>query len=130
LSIAEIIKKVPFEIGVLQAIGIAMNSVYGTLSKEQHALAQVRHELIIKTPELFMKHITKLAGGIQFIAIAIAERKCLPVDNLAVRTTAGAIFGISVSVLTSAVKTQELSLDVYLRGITARLNQLEEGLVL
>jgi AcrR family transcriptional regulator len=130
LSIAETIKAMSTDIGTLQAIRTAMISVYGTLSNEQHALAQVRHEIIIKTPDLCMRHIAKLAGGIQFIAAVIADRMSLPSDHLAVRTTAGAIFGVSISALTSVIETQEWSLDVYLQRIVDGLTQLEDGLTL
>jgi AcrR family transcriptional regulator len=48
LSLADSIKTVPKNIGILQAIHVSMNSIYGALPKEQHDLAQVRHELIGK----------------------------------------------------------------------------------
>ena len=114
----------------LQAIRAASQSVYGGLSPEQRTLVHIRHELLVKVPELRMRLIARLAEDVPLIADALAERTGHPKDDLAVRTTAGAILGVSIAALAAVVEAQELDLDAYLQRIDEGLAQLEKGLTL
>jgi AcrR family transcriptional regulator len=128
--LAATIQTAPQEMSTLQAIRVASKSVYGGLSPEQRALVQIRHELLVKVPELRMRLIAKLAEDVPSIADALAKRTGSPMDDLAVRTTSGAIIGVSIAALATVVEAQELDLDTYLQRIDEGLAQLEKGLVL
>lgn len=128
--LATAIKNAPQEMSTLLAIRAASQSVYSGLSPEQRALVQIRHELLVKVPELRMRLIANLAEEVPLIAEALAERTGRSIYDLAVRTTAGAIVGISIEALTTIVEEQELDLGFYLQRIDEGLAQLEKGLVL
>jgi len=74
--------------------------------------------------------LTFNANQHKLITEALAERTGRPKDDLAVRTTAGAILGVSIAALAAVVEAQELDLDTYLRRIDEGLAQLEKGLAL
>jgi AcrR family transcriptional regulator len=86
-------KEQPLNVSFVEALRRAMHSVYDRFSDEEAEREAERQRLVLGEPELRLRSISMLAGSIDFISVAIAERVGRPADDRDVRTFAGAIMG-------------------------------------
>jgi AcrR family transcriptional regulator len=124
--LASAIMTSPKTVGAIQAIRDAVIETYGKLSPVQRSLAQVRHELIMKEPELRMRYLARTMEEMTIIERAIADRSGSRTDELAIQTMAGAIIGVSISILFGAIRSREFRLSAYLTSLDKGLMQLEK----
>jgi AcrR family transcriptional regulator len=124
--LASAIMTSPKTVGAIQAIRDAVIETYGKLSPVQRSLAQVRHELIMKEPELRMRYLARTMEEMTIIERAIADRSGSRTDELAIQTMAGAIIGVSISILFGAIRSREFRLSAYLTSLDKGLAQLEK----
>lgn len=87
----------PEGISALEAVRRAAQSVFKELSEE---LAQTveRNQLIRTVPELRARMLDEFAQTVHLFAVAVAERYGRGPEELAVRTFAGAIVGVILSI--------------------------------
>jgi AcrR family transcriptional regulator len=124
--LASAIMTSPKTVGAIQAIRDAVIETYGKLSPVQRSLAQVRHELIMKEPELRMRYLARTMEEMTIIERAIADRSGSRTDDMAIQTMAGAIIGVSISILFGAIRSREFRLSAYLTSLDKGLMQLEK----
>ncbi len=88
----------PPELGIIAAMRAATRQAMASYSEAE--LAQVRETsaLTVTVPEVRARAIDEFARTIQVIAAAVAKRAGRPADDLAVRTVAGAVIGVIMSV--------------------------------
>jgi len=124
--LASAIMTSPKTVGAIQAIRDAVIETYGKLSPVQRSLAQVRHELIMKEPELRMRYLARTMEEMTIIERAIADRSGSRTDDMAIQTMAGAIIGVSISILFGTIRSREFRLSAYLTSLDKGLMQLEK----
>jgi AcrR family transcriptional regulator len=124
--LASAIMASPKTVGAIQAIRDAVIETYGKLSPVQRSLAQVRHELIMKEPELRMRYLARTMEEMTIIERAIADRSGSRTGDMAIQTMAGAIIGVSISILFGAIRSREFRLSAYLTSLDKGLMQLEK----
>lgn len=124
--LASAIMTSPKTVGAIQAIRDAVIETYGKLSPVQRSLAQVRHELIMKEPELRMRYLARTMEEMTIIERAIADRSGSRTDDMAIQIMAGAIIGVSISILFGAIRSREFRLSAYLTSLDKGLMQLEK----
>lgn len=120
------IKASPKTVNAIQAIRDAIRETYGKLSPAQKSLAQIRHELIMKDPGLRMGYLARTMGDMAIVERAIADSWDSPAENVAIKTLAGAIVGVSFSILFSAIRSGEFRFSAYLASLDKGLMQLEK----
>ena len=77
----------------VEAMRRAMHAVYDGFTDEEAEREAERQSLVLREPELRMRAVSMLADAIGFLAAMIAERVGRPVDDVDVRTYAGAVMG-------------------------------------
>jgi AcrR family transcriptional regulator len=117
----------PADLPPIQATRQAIRAVYAGLSPEEMAQERERHELISSTPELRPRMLDTLTEGIELLAQALAKRNGLDSEDLAVRTFAGALMGVSLSAMFAAGQTPGKD---FMTLYDASLQLLEDGLPL
>lgn len=117
----------PADLPPIQATRQAIRAVYAGLSAEELARERERHELISSTPELRPRALDTLIEGIELLAQALAHRHGLDPEDLAVRTFAGALVGVSLSSMFAAARTPDTD---FMTLYDKSLQLLEDGLPL
>ena len=117
----------PRELNPIQAMRQAFRAVFATLSAEELARQQERKALLFAVPELRAAWLGELANTVQLIAALIAERVGRPADDFAVRNLAGAVLGVAMAAMLSAVEDPKKEL---FELIDPALAHLEAGLPL
>jgi len=117
----------PAELTPIQAVRGAMREVFAALPAEMWQQERERHMLIQQVPELRARTMDALAGGIQLLAVAVAERVGRSPDDFAVRAFAGAVVGVAFAAMFAAA--DDPSAD-YLELLDRAMGQLEAGLPL
>ncbi|HEX6527079.1 MAG TPA: TetR family transcriptional regulator [Streptosporangiaceae bacterium] len=94
----EAFERQPPELGIIAAMRAATREAIASYSDAD--LAQIRETsaLTVTVPEVRARAIDEFARTIQVIAAAVAKRAGRPADDLAVRTVAGAVIGVMMSV--------------------------------
>lgn len=92
----------PAELSPLQALRASFLEVFEKLSEEDWDVQRERFELEISVPEVRAAMAEQILDMIRTIAELAAERVGRPSDDLSVRTWAGAVIGVAMSVLLSA----------------------------
>ena len=117
----------PANLGPIQALRAAFHNVFDSLSAEDRAVQEERAKLIFATQELRARMLDDLTTAMQQITKIIAARSGRRADDLAVRTYAGVIIGVTISAwLTSA---DEPLGDLFTQ-LDAALAYLENGMPL
>jgi AcrR family transcriptional regulator len=117
----------PAELTPIQAVRGAMREVYAALAPEMWEQERERHMLVQQVPELRARSMDALAGGIQLLAVAVAQRVGRRPDDFAVRAFAGAVVGVAFAAMFAAA--EDPSAD-YLELLDRAMGQLEAGLPL
>jgi AcrR family transcriptional regulator len=117
----------PPELGPIQAMRGAIHDVLANAPAELLRLQDERTRLILTVPELRMRLLDQFAEGIDLIAKLLAERAGRRSDDFEVRTLAGAMIGVMLTVFfTDTTGT----LPEYLKAMDAGLAFLEAGMPL
>lgn len=124
----ELFREQPAELTTLQAIRATLREGFRMMTAEQFAIQQQRHELFANTPELRSRMLEQYYDAIQLLVGMVAERTGREPDDLVVRTWAGAVVGIVMSVEDRLGRTARIS--EYIDEIDQALAQLEAGLPL
>jgi AcrR family transcriptional regulator len=98
VRLIEAFERQPPELNPIAAIRAASREAMASYSEAD--LAQIRETtaLTMTVPEVRARAIDEFARTIQIIAAAVAKRAGRPADDLAVRTIAGAVIGVIMSV--------------------------------
>lgn len=87
----------PADLGPIQALRAAFRKVFARLPAEERAVQQERAGLIFTTAELRARMLDDLSTTMQQIAEIIAARVGRSANDLAVRTYAGVIIGVTIA---------------------------------
>jgi AcrR family transcriptional regulator len=88
----------PPELSPIQAFRNAVRQVLGAVSPAEKEQEQLRFDLLRTVPELRTAMLEQYVVGVVDLAELIAERVGKPADDFAVRTLAGAVMGVALSV--------------------------------
>ncbi|GKU77683.1 TetR family transcriptional regulator [Paenibacillus sp. L3-i20] len=89
----------PSDLSAIQAVRSAMIASLTKFSKLEFATLRERNQLIMAVPELRAATMNNLTDTMQLFAEMLANRVGRSKDDLAVQTFAGALIGISMSVM-------------------------------
>ncbi|WP_178381872.1 TetR family transcriptional regulator [Paenibacillus sp. P32E] len=117
----------PSNLSPLQAIRNAMLSGIKDMSTDELTTVRERNELIMKVPELRAASLNNMTQMMQLIMELIAKRVGRNPEDLAVRTFAGAIIGVNISVMLYYAENPDADFATLL---DEALSKLEEGLPL
>ncbi len=92
------LERQPAGLGPLTAIRAATQEVFASYSEADLDLIQENTALTVSVPEVRARALDEFARTIGVISEALAKRAGRPADDLAVRTTAGAIIGVIMSI--------------------------------
>lgn len=133
--VIEAFKVQPAELSPLRAIRIAIRSVFYSFNTEELANLQERTKLMRKVPELRARMLNKLTQNLEVLAKMASERIGRTADDLAVRTFAGAVIGVIISVFftdegdVKVIDEEDVKENLF-KNIDVALAQLEAGLPL
>lgn len=126
--IMEAFREQPAELSVIQALRVAMKTVFEGVPPKRFALEMRRFRLARTIPELKTSILDEMTRNIEMLAVMIAERTGGDPDDLAVRNLAGAIVGVGMAALLQAHKRPK-EIDSIV-SFDAVLAQLDSGLSL
>ena len=92
-------RRQPKELSPLQALHQAFREVFDQLSVLEVADQMDRMQLSFSVPELRSAILDQLAGAMHLLVEVLAERTGRASDDVGVRTLAGAVLGVAISVL-------------------------------
>jgi AcrR family transcriptional regulator len=117
----------PAEIGPIHALRIAFRTVFDGLSTSDASDQRERIHLILSVPELRAAMMDQFASAMRLLAEVLAERTGRGVDDMTVRTLAGAVVGAAMSVM--LVMADDPKADLALM-LDEAMGHLEGGLEL
>lgn len=117
----------PAERSALEAIRGAMRELRTAMNESEWQAERARHALIMSVPELRGRMMDETVRSVRIFSTAIAARAGRSPDDIAVRTLAGAIFGVALSTMLDIRGEPE---EDFLALLDAGLAQLERGLEL
>ncbi len=94
----EALERQPTSLGPLGAVRAALREVFTSYTQADLDLLGETTALTMAVPEIRARAMNEFARSISAIGEALAKRAGRPTDDLAVRTTAGAIIGVVMSV--------------------------------
>ena len=94
----EALERQPAGLGPVTAVRAASREVFASYSEADLDLIQQNAALTVSVPEVRARALDEFARTIAVISEALAKRAGRPADDLAVRTTAGAIIGVIMSI--------------------------------
>jgi AcrR family transcriptional regulator len=117
----------PADVPPVRALRTAFAEVFGALTPDQQAEQRERIALILAVPALRGSMLGQIAGAMNLLAEAIAERSGRPADDFAVRTIAGALAGVMLAVLAAMADDPQAEPAAL---IDQAIAQIEPGLAL
>lgn len=117
----------PPELSPVQALRAAMHDVFSQLPSEEMQELRERFDLILAVPELRSRLLDEFSRTIQMAAEMLAGRVGRPADDFALRIFAGALTGVVIAAMLTAIG--DPSADIFAL-FDAALAQLEAGLPL
>lgn len=117
----------PPELNPVEALRRAMRTVFGGLPAEEMRDLRERFDLIRAVPELRARMLDELARSIQLVAEMVAERLERPANDFAIRTFAGALVGVAMAAMLTAI--EDPSAD-FLALLDASMEHFAAGLPL
>ena len=96
--LVEALERQPAGLGPLTAVRAATREVFASYGAADLDLVRENMTLTLTVPEVRARALDELARSIEVISEALAKRAGRPADDLAVRTTAGAIIGVIMSI--------------------------------
>lgn len=119
----------PAELPLVAAVRAAIREAIDAFTPQEWAEFREMSALAHSVPELRARSLNELARTIDAMAEAMARRTGRPADDLTVRTCAGAVFGVMLSVLTPTLSDGELDEHLF-RRLDESLALLAAGLPL
>jgi AcrR family transcriptional regulator len=89
----------PASLTPIQALRAAFHEAFGQLTHGEIAEQTARMQLVLAVPELRAAMLDQFGQAMSLLASVLAERTGRPVDDMAVRTLAGAVVGVAMAVL-------------------------------
>ena len=94
----EALDRQPARLGPLSAVRAAAREVFASYTQADLDLLQETTVLTMTVPEVRARAMDEFARTISVVGEALAKRAGRPADDMAVRTTAGAIVGVMMSI--------------------------------
>ena len=128
----EALERQPADLGPLSAVRAATQEVFSSYTQADLDLLGETTALTMNVPEVRARAMDEFARTITVVAGALAKRAGRPADDLAVRTTAGAIIGVIMSVTMpwEGWSSDRRTLEDMFERIDQALALLEAGLPL
>lgn len=117
----------PADLTPLQAVRSAIRMVMSDISQEELSAMRERSHLIMTIPELRGAMLNGFIGTLQMFAEIVGKRVGRSPDDLGVRTLAGAIIGVNISIMLYYV--DDPNADI-ISLLDEALGKLEAGLSL
>ena len=117
----------PTDLNPLQALRNAMKSAMDQMSDDEFTTMNERNQLIMTVPALRAASLNNLAQTMEMLAKIISERMGNKQDDLAIRTLAGAVMGVNMSVMLYYAEHPEAD---FVKLLDESLTLLEQGLLL
>ena len=125
--IVEAFRAQPPELSSIQALRSAFRLAFAQLSLEEESEQRDRMALVMSVPELRAAMLDQFASAMQLLSEVVAERAGKPVNDASVRTLAGAVVGVAMSVMFAITEDPSTDLATLLDEAMAHL---EAGLSL
>jgi AcrR family transcriptional regulator len=128
----EALDRQPTRLGPLSAVRAAAREVFASYTQADLDLLQETTVLTMTVPEVRARAMDEFARTISVISEALAKRTGRPADDLAVRTTAGAIIGVMMSITMpwEGWSNDRQTIEETFQRIDQALGLLEAGLPL
>ena len=127
----EALERQPAGLGPVAAVRAASREVFGSYTAADLDLIQQNVALTLSVPEVRARALDEFARTIAVVSEALAKRSGRPADDLAVRTIAGAIIGVIMSItMPWDGWSDRQSIGVTFGRIDTALELLETGLPL
>jgi AcrR family transcriptional regulator len=97
--IVEAFRNQPHELGEIHALRMALQTVFGRLTVQEAADQRERMDLIFSVRELRATLLEQLVSTMGLLRQVLAERTGRQPDDLALRTLAGAVMGVTMAVM-------------------------------
>jgi AcrR family transcriptional regulator len=97
--IVEAFRDQPRELGEIHALRVALQTVFGRLSSQEAADQRERMYLIFSVRELRATLLEQLVSTMELLRQVLAERTGRQPYDLALRTLAGAVMGVTMAVM-------------------------------
>jgi AcrR family transcriptional regulator len=123
--IVEAFRSQPRELSAVPALRAAFQVAFSSLTTEEKAEQRDRMALILSVPELRGAMLDQFASAMHLLAEIVAERAGQPVDDIQVRTVAGAVVGVALAVMFVIAKDPSLDMAAEL---DRSMERLEAGL--
>ncbi|USB31858.1 TetR family transcriptional regulator [Paenibacillus sp. YPG26] len=125
--LVEAFENQPPDLSPLQAVRAAMMTGISGMSEQEIIAMRERNQLIMHVPELRAALLNNMMSTMKMIAEMVAKRVGSSPDDFSVRTLAGAIIGVNISVMMQHAEHPDLEFaDLMEEAMT----QLEKGLPL
>ena len=95
----EAFEQQPFGLSVIAAVRAATRQMFGSYTAADLDALRETTRLTMTVPEIRARALDEFARSIEAIAEAMGKRAGRPADDLAVRTVAGAVIGVIMSVM-------------------------------
>jgi len=125
--LVEALEKEPTELSPLQAVRNAMLSGIHEITDDEWETARQRNELIMAVPELRAAALNNLTQMMQLLTTIVAKRVGKQSDDLTVRTFAGVIVGVNISLMEYSA---EVTRQEFAALLTEALAAVEKGLLI
>ena len=123
--IVEAFRDQPHELGEIHALRVALQTVFGRLSTQEAADQRERMDLIFSVRELRATLLEQLVSTMELLRQVLAERTGRQPDDLALRSLAGAVMGVTMAVMVALNDDPTANIGTLL---DAALGHLEAGL--
>jgi AcrR family transcriptional regulator len=117
----------PHELGEIHALRVALQTVFNRLSAQEAVDQRERMDLIFSVRELRATLLEQLVSTMELLRQVLAERTGRQPDDLALRTLAGAVMGVTMAVMVAFGDDPTANIATLLDDA---LGHLEAGLVL
>ncbi|MNN23885.1 hypothetical protein D3C81_1372960 [compost metagenome] len=125
--LVEAFENQPSDLSPLQAVRAAMMSGISGMSDHELTAMRERNQLVMNVPGLRAALLNNMMSTMEMIAEMVAKRVGSCPDDFSVRTLAGAIIGVNISVMMQHAEHPDLNLAELMEEA---LTQLEAGLPL
>jgi AcrR family transcriptional regulator len=120
----------PAELSPLAAVRAAMAAALPKFTEEERQRFRETTALTLAVPEIRARAIDEFARTIDVFAALLARRAGREPDDIAVRTMAGAVFGVIMATTLPTLGGEPVEVDEVFASIDEGLAQLEAGLPL
>jgi AcrR family transcriptional regulator len=115
----------PPELGTIPVLRSALRETFAGMAAGELVVQRERILLTLSVPALWGANLANLTGTLRMLTDLVAAREGRPVDDIAVRTFSGAVFGVMVEVMFRWAGEPDMDIPAELDRALA---QLEAGL--